>query len=74
MQIRVQSSRGNWVPLEVTPIVGDRGLIRVPSMKGEWMLSPDGSMVANVGGNDPWIYTIHPDDGKAAYQATIATA
>jgi hypothetical protein len=67
--IRLQANDGSWKPFAFTiaernPEPQDAVTIRVPSFNGEWIISETG-MVANVGGNDWRIYTLHPDDCKA---------
>lgn len=69
MTIRAQKSDGTWkhLPCTVVESSRDSATIRVPEY-GEWLISRVG-MVANVGGNDWCIYTLHPDDCAAICDA-----
>lgn len=68
MTVRVARKDGGWEPLlncVVTERVpGISATVYVPRWRGEWIVCPQG-MVANIGGNDWRIYTIHPEDCAA---------
>lgn len=63
--LRIQAADNSWIPLDVVAKFGDGGcevtVLRGPRGRGHWLIS-SGGMVANIGGNDPWIYTLHPED------------
>lgn len=57
--IRVQQVDGSWLECECRVIAP--GEIEVPMFVARWLICETG-MIANVGGNDWRIYTLHPDD------------
>lgn len=70
MQIRIQTKTGEWKPFtcEIREQQSDKLTeIYVPAFDGTWLVG-SASMVANIGGNDWAIYTIHPEDCAALCQ------
>jgi hypothetical protein len=53
--IRVKAKDARWLEFdcEVRERNGQTATIYVPEQRGTWAIT---------GGNDPWIYTLHPDD------------
>jgi len=64
MTIRIQTKTGEWKPFACEISEQEPGKlteIYVPAFDGTWLVGSS-SMVANIGGNDWAIYTIHPED------------
>lgn len=68
--IRVQKQDGSWLPLKcmATEANGESATLKVPDFHGTWLIHKTG-MIANVGGNDWRIYTLHPEDCAALCKA-----
>jgi len=65
MKLRLQTTTGGWQSFDCSVVSREYGTeVSVPEMRGRWIIGPEG-MIANVGGNDWRIYTLHPDDCKA---------
>lgn len=60
--IRIQRKDGGWLSTQCEAKADGTGAeVHVPSLKGTWLIHREG-MIANVGGNDWAIYTLHPED------------
>ena len=73
MTIRVQANDGSWLPFACSIVErSPTGLteIRVPELRGNWLIGDNG-MIANVGGNDWRIYTLHVDDCKSLCESKV---
>lgn len=58
-KLRVLGKDGQWI--EYDYVDRGKGEVYVPRLCGTWLIAASG-MYGNVGGNDPFIYTVHPDD------------
>lgn len=65
--VRLKTNGDGWTePMPVEIMENDGGLVtlRVLPLRQTWMIGDTG-MIANIGGNCPYTYEIHPDDCKA---------
>lgn len=60
--VRVQAKNGSWMPVAVTVTKeSDSPVALKPSPHEEWLIGSSG-MIANTGGSDWRIYTLHQED------------